>query len=113
MTLADQRRFWALTDHGYNDTPCGCILWLGADDGRHGHGKFAYRGKSVRAIRWVCELFAPGCLSGRYRRRVVRHVCDVPLCVRPDHLIPGTQKQNVRDAMQRGRHKIPRRSEMR
>lgn len=105
-TLYDQARFWRLTDTSDLD---GCWLWLGADDGRFGHGKFKVAGFSVRAIRWLCELYNPGCLSGRHKRRVVRHTCDNPKCVRPDHLVPGTQRQNVGDAMSRGRHKIPKR----
>lgn len=35
---------------------------------------------------------------------VVRHTCDVPICVNPDHLLVGTQKDNCADKMQRLRH---------
>ena len=34
---------------------------------------------------------------------VVRHTCDVPHCFNPDHLIEGTQAENLRDAVERGR----------
>lgn len=37
------------------------------------------------------------------RRKVVRHTCDDPACVNPAHLLVGTQKQNIQDAVQRGR----------
>lgn len=35
---------------------------------------------------------------------VVRHKCDVRLCVNPDHLEIGTRRDNVQDAKDRGRH---------
>ena len=34
---------------------------------------------------------------------VIRHTCDVPHCFNPDHLIEGTQADNLRDAVERGR----------
>lgn len=34
---------------------------------------------------------------------MVRHTCDVPKCINPDHLILGTQKDNMQDAVNRGR----------
>jgi hypothetical protein len=33
----------------------------------------------------------------------VLHKCDVPHCVNPDHLYLGTQAQNVKDMIDRGR----------
>ena len=34
---------------------------------------------------------------------VIRHTCDVPHCFNPDHLIEGTQADNLQDAIGRGR----------
>lgn len=34
---------------------------------------------------------------------VVRHECDNPPCYNPDHLVPGTSADNVRDSIRRGR----------
>jgi hypothetical protein len=39
---------------------------------------------------------------------VVRHRCDNPPCVRLDHLLLGTNADNTRDMMERGRGKQPR-----
>mgnify|MGYP000877027575 CR=1 FL=1 len=37
---------------------------------------------------------------------VVRHTCDNPTCINEDHLIGGTQKQNIKDKYDRGRAPI-------
>lgn len=34
---------------------------------------------------------------------VVRHTCDNPRCINPEHLLIGTQKDNVADCKERGR----------
>jgi len=34
---------------------------------------------------------------------VIRHTCDVPHCFNPEHLIEGTQAENLQDAVDRGR----------
>ncbi len=34
---------------------------------------------------------------------VIRHTCDVPHCFNPEHLIEGTQADNLQDAIDRGR----------
>lgn len=34
---------------------------------------------------------------------VLRHKCDNRPCVNPDHLTPGTKKQNLQDCIDRGR----------
>lgn len=35
---------------------------------------------------------------------VVRHKCDNPRCINPEHLEGGTQQDNVNDTVSRGRH---------
>lgn len=38
-----------------------------------------------------------------YLPEVVRHSCDNPRCINPEHLLPGTQQDNMQDRLQRGR----------
>ena len=81
-------------------TPDGCMEWTGAksDDG---YGFFYKNGKMVRAHRVSYEHFVGPIPDGH----VVRHKCDTPSCVRPDHLETGTKKDNARDCITRGRNK--------
>lgn len=37
---------------------------------------------------------------------MVRHSCDNPPCINPEHLLVGTSKQNAYDAFERGRMKV-------
>lgn len=34
------------------------------------------------------------------------HTCDTPMCVNPDHLRIGTQKENMDDRDKKGRHRV-------
>ena len=39
---------------------------------------------------------------------VARHMCHNPACVNPEHILPGTQQENVDDAIKIGNHyKLP------
>lgn len=82
----------------------GCWIWLGwlsAD----GYGVFSYwdqdRGKilSVRAHRFSYKLSHGSLPKGR----CICHRCDTPLCVNPDHLFAGTNRENQIDSVLKGR----------
>ena len=38
---------------------------------------------------------------------VVMHTCDNPRCINPNHLLLGTQQDNMDDKMAKGRHRCP------
>jgi hypothetical protein len=81
---------------------CG-LVWRGSDVNNHGYGRFPiYRnGKRVRILahRLSCYL-ATGDDPGESK---IRHGCDTPRCCTPDCLEPGTQADNIHDALERGR----------
>ena len=76
----------------------GCWEWTGSV--AKTYGKFWDGKRSVRAHRFSWELH-----NGREvpAGKCICHHCDNRLCVRPDHLFDGTQKDNVHDARAKGR----------
>jgi hypothetical protein len=90
-------RFWAKVQQGD-----GCWLWTGARRTRKGaeYGRFSPSpGQIVGAHRYAYELAHGPVPAGM----CVLHRCDVPGCVRVDHLFLGTQRDNVLDAARKGR----------
>ena len=94
MDTIKQQEFWSRvypTEH--------CWFWQGT------------RGGSTKGNQWY------GKFGGQFAHRVmmqlqghnikgliVRHSCDQPGCVRPDHLLLGSQADNNRDTRTRQRH---------
>ena len=91
--LADVFAWWQPGD----PPPAGCWDWRGPISG-NGYGKLT-SGKQYYAHRVAHELFVGPIPDGH----VVRHSCDRPHCVQPAHLSYGTQRDNVDDALSRGR----------
>ena len=86
-------RFWSHVRRGP-----GCWEWSAHRD-RQGYGRLMRDGKNWLAHRYVFVTLN-GPTDG-----VVRHTCDNPPCVRPSHLLVGTQADNIRDRQERGRHR--------
>lgn len=87
-------RFWAKV----NKT-VGCWLWT-ASASPDGYGKFnPTHGRTWYAHRYSWELHYGPITDGL---RVLHH-CDVPACVRPEHLHLGTDADNAREKIERGR----------
>ena len=77
----------------------GCWLWNGST-APGGYGKVGVRRKSRLAHRLAWASVNGPIPDGM----LVRHKCDVPACVNPDHLQLGTHADNTRDCLSRGRH---------
>lgn len=97
-------RFWEKVD-----TSGDCWIWLGSKSlvaparGEY-RGYFFLDGKMVAAPRAAWILTNGPIPDGL----CALHHCDVPLCVRPDHLYVGDKKQNAADRETRGRGRQPR-----
>ena len=76
----------------------GCWLWRAGVD-KSGYGRFRIGQNKVRAHRASYEFYK----SSIPADMVVRHACDNPRCVNPEHLLIGTHKDNTQDAIDRGR----------
>lgn len=79
--------------------PCGCWEWTGLKD-KDGYGLMPYAGKMWRAN--IVSLTLNGRAPGK--GQMACHTCDNPPCVNPAHLYPGTNQQNVDDAVSKDRH---------
>lgn len=93
-------RFWRFVRKGD-----GCWLWTGSTTGQLNHGQFhlgrigghVYHEYAHR-VSWMLAHGPIPC------GQQINHHCDVPACVNPDHLYLGTQGDNVRDGVRRGRY---------
>lgn len=79
----------------------GCWLFQGTS--LRGYGQFRYMGKTQLAHRASYMLFVGPIEPGLY----VCHKCDVRSCINPDHLFLGTQSDNMKDCVSKGRNFVP------
>jgi hypothetical protein len=88
---------WAERLAAYTRRTDDCWLWCGTVR-PDGYGVIRIDGRTVRAHRvaWYLD-------HGSWPLGVLRHTCDTPLCVRPEHLRDGTHQENVGDRVERGR----------
>jgi hypothetical protein len=108
-----EERFWSHVDRSGE-----CWNWTGAlakgleKRKTHHYGAFCYRqhGKRVWIMvhRYSWEL-ANGPIVGHVPGHpeleiCVLHKCDNTLCVRPEHLFLGSDKDNIHDMIRKGRH---------
>lgn len=95
--LKAMKRFFAKTELSEN----GCVEWIGSVAGK-GYGCFCYKGEKIRAHR-ISYIWANS-LKEIPKGLFVCHTCDNPSCVNPEHLWLGTNSDNMKDCVAKGRH---------
>ena len=89
------KKFWSLVDKTQS-----CWEWT-RSTGSHGYGQYYVEpSKPLAAHRYAWTATFGKIPDGLF----VLHKCDNKKCVRPDHLFLGTQKENMRDMCNKGRH---------
>ena len=87
------KRFWSKVDKSYS-----CWLWTAGTDWQ-GYGLFTVDGRQWRANRYAMHIS-----KGLDKDKpFVCHTCDNPACVNPNHLWNGTNTDNMRDKIAKGR----------
>jgi hypothetical protein len=76
-----------------------CWLWNGGTT-IFGYGEMGGENRTnLLAHRLSYETFVGPIPDGMY----VLHSCDIPSCINPEHLFIGTQKDNIKDMIKKGR----------
>jgi len=88
------------------DSQTGCWNWVGAID-PNGYGAARYNGRKVQAHRLSAILWLGLRPSDT---RLALHRCDNRRCFNPKHIFLGTQSDNIRDAVEKGRHREARKT---
>ena len=101
----EEYQFWLRVDKTtsavfYKGTRC--WEWTGSrtggGDGRK-YGQFSFNStqRYAHRVSWYFK-------HGRHPSKCILHKCDNRLCVRPSHLVQGTQRDNILDMIKKGRN---------
>lgn len=96
LSVEDKLKFY-----GWNTTESGCWVFNGPKSAE-GYGILYHKGRRTGAHRWAYEMWVGPIPEDK---PVIRHTCDNPPCINPDHLIAGTQIDNIKDRVERGRNR--------
>ena len=89
------------------DRAAGCWLWPFSTTSQIGYGQVWFEGKPRGAHRVAFVLNGGVIPEGM----IVRHSCDTPLCINPEHLLIGSYADNSADMVARGRSRSRRMTE--
>ncbi|ALJ97665.1 HNH homing endonuclease [Acinetobacter phage IME-200] len=78
-----------------------CILWNKSTD-KDGYGQIVLKGKRYLAHR-LAYVRANNLEYSDISGKLVRHKCDNPTCINPEHLELGTHQDNMDDRNKRNR----------
>lgn len=99
-SLIERVRFY-----GWTEVPgplnTSCWDWNGST--RKGYGRINLKGKGLVVTRVVMEHNLGNPIP---EGLLVRHKCDRPICINPEHLLLGTVKENAQDMVNRGRQPL-------
>jgi hypothetical protein len=98
LTQKDLKRFWSrIQKRGRYD------CWTSTSTPSAPYGMIAMHGRTWLAHRLSVWIHRPRDRKLLERGDPVLHQCDNPRCVNPMHLVVATQRQNVREMIQKGR----------
>lgn len=95
--LTPEQKFWSHVERG--DPDC-CWQWKGTIRS-NGYGAFHSNGRQHPAHRIAWELANNRTMEAGLD---ACHACDNRSCVNPNHIWPGTRSDNMKDAVEKGRH---------
>jgi hypothetical protein len=90
---------------GWTVTESGCWEWRGTRN-VGGYGVFVAAALGIKRA-MAHRIMYEHSIGPIPEGLILRHKCDNPPCVNPEHLIPGTQADNSRDMLERGRQRQP------